>query len=127
MANHNTPQLSRTDLANHCAAFPGLSRLNTRAVLAFKNLTNLYYITEVCTPHISTNTDTPKTSLTDGSTEASPAKLDTKGMGLPFSQQFKNKILDTPCHMSRMTEFEECGPFRGMIGKGNQCTRRKPA
>jgi hypothetical protein len=32
MTNHNTPQLSRMDLANHCAAFPGLSRLNTRAV-----------------------------------------------------------------------------------------------
>jgi hypothetical protein len=32
MANHNTPQLSRMDLANHCAAFPGLSRLSTRAV-----------------------------------------------------------------------------------------------
>jgi hypothetical protein len=31
MTNHNTPQLSRMDLANHCAAFPGLSRLNTRA------------------------------------------------------------------------------------------------
>jgi hypothetical protein len=32
MTNHNTPQLSRMDLANHCAAFPVLSRLNTRAV-----------------------------------------------------------------------------------------------
>jgi hypothetical protein len=32
MTNHNTPQLSRMDLANHCADFPGLSRLNTRAV-----------------------------------------------------------------------------------------------
>jgi hypothetical protein len=32
MTNHNTPQLSRMDLAKHCAAFPGLSRLNTRAV-----------------------------------------------------------------------------------------------
>jgi hypothetical protein len=32
--NHNTPQLSRMDLANHCAAFPGLSLLNTRAVLS---------------------------------------------------------------------------------------------
>jgi hypothetical protein len=29
MTNHNTPQLSRMDLANHCAAFPGLSLLNT--------------------------------------------------------------------------------------------------
>jgi hypothetical protein len=34
MTNHNTPQLSRMDPANHCAAFPGLSRLNTRAVHA---------------------------------------------------------------------------------------------
>jgi hypothetical protein len=32
MTNHNTPQLSRMDLANHCAASPGLSLLNTRAV-----------------------------------------------------------------------------------------------
>jgi hypothetical protein len=32
MTNHNTPQLSRMDLANHCAAFLGLSLLNTRAV-----------------------------------------------------------------------------------------------
>jgi hypothetical protein len=32
MSNHNAPQLSRMDLANHCAAFPGLSRLNTRTV-----------------------------------------------------------------------------------------------
>jgi hypothetical protein len=32
ITNHNTPQLSRMDLANHCAAFPGLSLLNTRAV-----------------------------------------------------------------------------------------------
>jgi hypothetical protein len=34
MTNHKTPQLSRMDLANHCAAFPGLSLLNTRAVQA---------------------------------------------------------------------------------------------
>jgi hypothetical protein len=33
MINHNTPQLSRMDLANHCAAFPELSRLNTRVLL----------------------------------------------------------------------------------------------
>jgi hypothetical protein len=32
MTNHNTPQLLRMDLANHCATFPGLSLLNTRAV-----------------------------------------------------------------------------------------------
>jgi hypothetical protein len=32
MTNHNTPQFSRMDLANHCAASPGLSLLNTRAV-----------------------------------------------------------------------------------------------
>jgi hypothetical protein len=32
MTNHNTSQLSGMDSANHCAAFPGLSRLNTRAV-----------------------------------------------------------------------------------------------
>jgi hypothetical protein len=37
MTNHNTPQLSRMDLANHCAAFPGLSRLDTRALLLFVN------------------------------------------------------------------------------------------
>jgi hypothetical protein len=29
MTNHNTPQLSRMDLANQCAAFPGLSLVNT--------------------------------------------------------------------------------------------------
>jgi hypothetical protein len=34
MTNHNTPQLSRMDLANHCAASSGLSLLNTRAVQA---------------------------------------------------------------------------------------------
>jgi hypothetical protein len=28
MTNHNTPQLSRMHLANHCAVFPGLSLLN---------------------------------------------------------------------------------------------------
>jgi hypothetical protein len=33
MTNQNTPQLSRMDLPNHCAAFPGLSRQNTRAVI----------------------------------------------------------------------------------------------
>jgi hypothetical protein len=33
MTNHNNPQLSQMDLANHCAAFAGLSLLNTRAVL----------------------------------------------------------------------------------------------
>jgi hypothetical protein len=32
MTNHNTPQLSRMGLPVHCATFPGLSRLNTRAV-----------------------------------------------------------------------------------------------
>jgi hypothetical protein len=32
MTNHNTPQLSRMDLPNHCAAIPGLSPLSTRAV-----------------------------------------------------------------------------------------------
>jgi hypothetical protein len=32
MTNHNTPQLSRMGLPNHCAAFPGLSLLNTQAV-----------------------------------------------------------------------------------------------
>jgi hypothetical protein len=30
---NNTPQLSRMDLANHCAAIPGLSLLNTRAIV----------------------------------------------------------------------------------------------
>jgi hypothetical protein len=33
MTNHNTPQLSRMGLPVHCTTFPGLSRLNTRAVL----------------------------------------------------------------------------------------------
>jgi hypothetical protein len=33
MTNHNTPQLSQMDLPVHCAAFPGLSLINTRAVL----------------------------------------------------------------------------------------------
>jgi hypothetical protein len=28
MTNHSTPQLSRMDLANHCATFPGLSTSN---------------------------------------------------------------------------------------------------
>jgi hypothetical protein len=32
MTNHNTPQLTRMGLPVHCANFPGLSRLNTRAV-----------------------------------------------------------------------------------------------
>jgi hypothetical protein len=32
MANHNTPQLSGMDSANHCAAFPGLSALSTTTV-----------------------------------------------------------------------------------------------
>jgi hypothetical protein len=32
ITNHNTPQLSRMDLANQCAAPPGLSHLNTLAV-----------------------------------------------------------------------------------------------
>jgi hypothetical protein len=32
MTNHNTPQLTRMGLPVHCATFPGLSRLNTRAV-----------------------------------------------------------------------------------------------
>jgi hypothetical protein len=35
MTNHNTPQLSRMDLPIHCAAFPGLSRLNTRTLIEF--------------------------------------------------------------------------------------------
>jgi hypothetical protein len=30
ITNRNAPQLSRMDLANHCAAFPGVPRLNTR-------------------------------------------------------------------------------------------------
>jgi hypothetical protein len=42
MANHNTPQLSRMDLANHCAAFPGLSLLNTRAVLTYIAISKLW-------------------------------------------------------------------------------------
>jgi hypothetical protein len=35
MTNHNTPQHSRMDLVNHCAASPGLSLLNTRAVYIY--------------------------------------------------------------------------------------------
>jgi hypothetical protein len=35
MTNHNSPKLSRMDLANHFAAFPGLSLLNTRAVMTY--------------------------------------------------------------------------------------------
>jgi hypothetical protein len=34
MTNHKTPQLSRMDLANHCATFPGLSLLSTQVVKA---------------------------------------------------------------------------------------------
>jgi hypothetical protein len=30
MTNHNAPQLSGMDSANHCAAFPGLSALSTK-------------------------------------------------------------------------------------------------
>jgi hypothetical protein len=37
ITNHNTPQLSRMDLTNHCAAFPGLSLLNIRAVALFRS------------------------------------------------------------------------------------------
>jgi hypothetical protein len=33
MINHNTPQLSGMDSANHCAAFPGLSALSTTTVV----------------------------------------------------------------------------------------------
>jgi hypothetical protein len=32
ITNHNTPQLSGMDSANHCAAFPGLSALSTTTV-----------------------------------------------------------------------------------------------
>jgi hypothetical protein len=32
MTNHNTPQLSGMDSANHCAAFPGLSALSTTTI-----------------------------------------------------------------------------------------------
>jgi meiotically up-regulated gene 157 (Mug157) protein len=32
MTNHNTPQLSGMDSANHCATFPGLSALSTTTV-----------------------------------------------------------------------------------------------
>jgi hypothetical protein len=38
MTNHNTPQLSRLDLPIHCAAFPGLSLLNTRAVAGLRRV-----------------------------------------------------------------------------------------
>jgi hypothetical protein len=37
MTYHNTPQLSRMDLANHCAVSLGLSLLNTRAVQVYSN------------------------------------------------------------------------------------------
>jgi hypothetical protein len=32
MTNHNTPQLSGMDSANHCAASPGLSALSTTTI-----------------------------------------------------------------------------------------------
>jgi hypothetical protein len=35
MTNHNTPQLSRMDQANHCAVFPALSLLITRTVYSW--------------------------------------------------------------------------------------------
>jgi hypothetical protein len=38
ITNHNTPQLSRMDLANHFAASLGLSLLNTQAVRTFAEL-----------------------------------------------------------------------------------------
>jgi hypothetical protein len=45
MINHNNPQLSRMDLANHCAAFPGLSLLNTRAVCcSVSSVQNVYLL-----------------------------------------------------------------------------------
>jgi hypothetical protein len=34
MTNHNTPQLSGMDSANHCAAFPGLSALSITTIRA---------------------------------------------------------------------------------------------
>jgi hypothetical protein len=40
MTNNNTPQVSRIDLANHCAAFPGLSLLS----LSLFFVHNQYYI-----------------------------------------------------------------------------------
>jgi hypothetical protein len=36
MTNHNTPQLSGIDSANHCAAFPGLSALSTTTIPFFR-------------------------------------------------------------------------------------------
>jgi hypothetical protein len=45
MTNHNTPQLSRMDLPIYCAAIPGLSRLNTRAVLLVRR-------SERASPHL---------------------------------------------------------------------------
>jgi hypothetical protein len=41
MANHNTPQLSGMDSANHCAAFPGLSVLSTTTI-RLKSAIELY-------------------------------------------------------------------------------------
>jgi hypothetical protein len=35
MTNHNTPQLSGMDSANHCAVFPGLSALSTTTVHSY--------------------------------------------------------------------------------------------
>jgi hypothetical protein len=43
MTNHNTPQRSQMDLANHCAAFPGLSCLNTRAVQLLEQIPKQEY------------------------------------------------------------------------------------
>jgi hypothetical protein len=35
LTNHNTPQLSGMDSANHCAAFPALSALSTTTILGW--------------------------------------------------------------------------------------------
>jgi hypothetical protein len=37
MTNHNTPQLSGMDSANHCAAFTGLSALSTTTIYTRHN------------------------------------------------------------------------------------------
>jgi hypothetical protein len=45
MTNHNTPQLSRMGLPVHCAAVPGVPRLNTRAVVSTDNETEEINVT----------------------------------------------------------------------------------
>jgi hypothetical protein len=51
MTNHNTPQLSGMDSANHCAAFPGLSALSTTTVDNFESATSQSASSIPAVPH----------------------------------------------------------------------------